>query len=226
MFTGGEIVGFVKFFRDEWKLDKLIEGCFYCNTPEFYRLSGDEGVSDKFESCIFSYRIQRRDEPIKLIIQEKHIADIQALTVQAGADYDSWLHCWMALAVPRNSEGLESLKQDIVKIKKEFGSHYAFLPAENLGKFTTRLKKLTQHKVEYGLIEYSPDASNWNSFCKSISYSYQREFRFAVGKCSPSEIEHIEITNPNGFSKLIYKNCGIEIKDKNNGTSWLNIDEL
>lgn len=48
-----EFIGLIKFFREEKKLDALINGCFYCNTPEFYRNSGYEGVSDKFESCFF-----------------------------------------------------------------------------------------------------------------------------------------------------------------------------
>jgi hypothetical protein len=59
-------IGLLKFFRDFDKLKKLRDGLFYCNTPEFYRQSGQEGVSDLHESCSHAYRKNRDDDPIKI----------------------------------------------------------------------------------------------------------------------------------------------------------------
>lgn len=226
MFNGGEIVGFVKFFRDEWKLDKLIEGCFYCNTPEFYRLSKDEGVSDKFESSIFTYRQGRGDSPVILTLGDLKIEDMLGLTVQSPDDYDSWLHCWMAFSVPRNNSELQSFKKNISRMKREFGIHYAYLPYQNLAKLKQILSKITTHKVEADLVQYSPNKSDWNTFCKSIDYAYQCEFRFAIGKCSTNTIEHIEPKYAPGFSKLIFKNVGLKLQGEKSKEFYLDLDSL
>jgi hypothetical protein len=71
-----QFLGLVKFFRNEDYLDSLISGTFHCTPPEVYRLDKQEGVSDKSESCAFSYRKDRGDNPIKVTFAGKVIGGI------------------------------------------------------------------------------------------------------------------------------------------------------
>ena len=49
-----KLCGLLKFFSKEQYLDDFLNGLFYCNTPEYYRLSKQEGVGDQHESKIDS----------------------------------------------------------------------------------------------------------------------------------------------------------------------------
>lgn len=219
----GKFLGLIKFFREEWKLDSLINGCFYCNTPEFYRMSGDEGVSDKFESCVFSYRTSRNDEPVTLNVNGIDLNDVLGLTVHNGGDGDAWMHCWYALWVPKDQADLDETKANIERMQSEFGKLYAFIPAREIKTFHETLSKLTDKPISCKEVVYSSDKEKWGTFCKSLSYAYQREYRFSIGECEPHNTTEYIITSTDGFSDVIVKNPKIQLQHNTTGQVWLEI---
>lgn len=218
-----QFLGLVKFFRNESFLDSLISGCFHCTPSEVYRLDKQEGVSDKFESCAFSYRKERNDSPIILEINGLQITDLLGMTTQNGDDKDSWLHCWFTLRVPKDQEDLDNLKTDLEKMKTHFGRLYAFIPAPSLSPFIERLKIISREKCSCGTVKYSSNRSDWGTLCKSIIYSYQREYRFCFGECSTSEMEPYVINDDQGFEKFIYKNPELKFQSKDGTVTWFEL---
>lgn len=218
-----EFIGLVKFFRNENYLDKLISGIFHCQTPETYRLHEMEGVSDKLESCTFSYRKTRNDPPASLTINGIEINDALAVTIYNADEGDSWLNCWLLLRVPENENELESLKTDIALMKKQFGEHYAYISPPNLLKVIEILKNNSEKPLIHKKVRYCEDKHEWGVFCKSPSYAYQREYRFAFGSCSPSETEAYCFNCPEGFYDLIYKNPGLQLKSFDQDQAWFSL---
>jgi hypothetical protein len=218
-----QLIGLIKFFRNEDFLDKLVNGTFYCRPPEVYRLDEQEGISDKFESCNFSYRKSRKDDEIILHINDRKITEHTSLTVRKKADKDSWMHCWFSLRLPQNEKSLDQLKLDIVKMKREFGGLFAFIPAPSIGGFLDLIEELSPLPMVCDEVEYSADNSHWGSLHKSLDYSYQREFRLLFGECNTHETEPFVFSDPNKFSDIILKNPELKIKNKDNSITWLEI---
>lgn len=218
-----EFLGLVKFFRNESFLDRLIDGCFHCTAPEVYRLDKQEGVSDKFESCAFSYRPERNDSPIILEINGQNITDLLGLTAHNKNDKDSWLHCWFTLRIPKDQEDLDCLKSDLEKMKVQFGMSYAFIPAPKLKPFVERLRSISEKPLYCGAASYSSNSSKWGNLCKATNYSYQREYRFCFGECSALEKNPYVINDPNGFKEFIYKSPGIKLQSKDFSVTWLEL---
>lgn len=209
-------LGLVKFFADETKLQSLVEGCFWCNTPEYYRRSNAEGVSDKNESCAISYRASRNDPLVTLTINGEVISDAISITIHRGDDGDGYMHCWFALYETNSPDEEERLNNTITRMKEEFGGHIAFVPAQFVEPLYKRISSLTELEVSCGRVSYSDDKAQWGSFCKALSYEYQNEFRFSIGRCAPDEVNPLILKHEGGFKDLIFPNPLI-VKDPSTG---------
>ncbi len=222
-----QFLGLVKFFRNEAFLDSLIDGRFHCTPPEVYRLDKQEGVSDRCESCAYSFR-QERGERCSTQIKigddiYKLENEVFSITALNHNQHNSWMHCWFSLRMPKDHEALEQLKRDIKKMKTQFGSDYAFLPAANLTTLIQSLQELSSKPMYYGEVEYSSDKSKWGNLCKASEYSYQREYRFLFGKCSSDETDFYVFNNHNTFRKLIFKNAHFEIQSLDDNITWFDL---
>ncbi|WP_156831310.1 hypothetical protein, partial [Arhodomonas aquaeolei] len=213
----GELVFLLKFFSDREKLNALTNGVFYCNTPEFYRQSGDEGISDQHESCTHAYRPDRGDAPVKLYINDVELEGITTLTMRGRGGKDRWLHCWFAVHMPSDDEELESLVENINRMRSEFGPYYAFLPVSNIPHLVERIQLATKHSINRGLVSYSDKALDWYVGCKSAAYSYQREYRFALGECADRCVDPLIIRHENGFSDLVSDTPSLRITNEETG---------
>ncbi|WP_432468133.1 hypothetical protein [Agarivorans sp. Z349TD_8] len=209
------MVGIIKFFRDKDKLDQLVDGLFYCNTPEFYRLSDASGVSDHHESCANSFRKGRDSESIKLYINGFELPHIEKVTLHTNEHKDRWMHCWFALTIPQTDIELRALTDDINRMRDEFGCNYVFVEEKNIPILVGRLYTTTSLKIAHGLVKYSPNQFDWSAICKSDQYTYQREYRFLVGECSHSHVEPIKPKYDSGFSDLMYVNKKLELSSEN-----------
>ena len=221
-----QFVGLVKFFRDENYLDKLISGCFYCKTPENYRLDNLEGVSDKYESCTYSYRTVRCDEPITMHMAGFELEGLIEATIHKGEDFDSWLHCWMSLRVPKDELALSQLKDDVRRLKKEFGENYAFIPADKLAGFVSLLIVESEHKMWCNEVIYSLDRAQWSPECKALEYSYQREYRFGFGRCAVNETNTYILNCSSGFGEYIIKNQELKLSSDDGKRVWFDLQAV
>lgn len=156
-----KFLGLVKFFGNTDYLDSLINGCFHCTPPEVYRLHKQEGISDKYESCMFSYREIRDDSPIVIRGGIADIKDVTGVTIHKEVEMDAWMHCWFTLRLPKDQEALDKLKVDVAKMKEQFGHDYAFLPAQNLKPLVAKLQELSEKQMLCGEVAYSGDRSKW-----------------------------------------------------------------
>jgi len=220
-----QFLGLVKFFKNEDFLDSLRNGCFHCTPPEVYRLDKQEGISDKFESCAYSYREERGDSPITIKFGDTNISDALGLTVHNRTEKDAWMHCWFSLRLPKDQKALVKLKGDVTKMKKQFGTNFAFIPAQNLKPLVSKLKELSVKPLFCGEVEYTSDKSKWGNLVKSLDYSYQREYRFLFGECSTFEKEYYIFNSPNGFSDLILKNTGFKLQSNDGKRIWFDLSE-
>jgi len=216
-------LGLVKFYRNEEFLDNLLDGGFHCTPPEIYRLDKQEGVSDKVESCAYSYRKERDDSPIVTKLDDVDLGDLIGFTAHNGTEKDAWMHCWFTLRSPSDQAGLDQLKRDVARMKKQFGNHYAFLPPVNLKPLIFRLNSLSTKESFCGEVGYSGDKSKWGNLCKSLGYSYQREYRFLFGECSPSEKDFYVFDAPKGFGDLIYSNSDVKLQSEDGSHVWFDL---
>lgn len=221
----GTLVGILKFFRDPRNLDALEAGMFYCNTPEYYRNSGEEGVSDLHESCNHAYRKSRGDEPVRLYVGGHELKGLTRITIHNGGKKDKWLHCWFALRMPSDEQELESLVDDINRMRSEFGKEYAFVQARHIKELARRVSTVTEHSVDHGSVRYSDDRMDWSVACKSQKYCYQREYRFVVGECKHDCLEPLILEYKDGFSDLISKSHSLRITDEDEGHVWFHLDK-
>ena len=159
-------IGILKFFRDRDKMDLLLNGLFYCNTPEYYRLSGDEGISDVNESCNHSYREGRDSDPVKLSINGHELEGLTGLTMHNNGIKDKYLHCWFAIRIPEDDRQLDTFTKNINRMRNEFGNNYAFIRARNIGTLVNRLKQYTTEEINYGNVKFLV-----NSMAYSHNYS-------------------------------------------------------
>lgn len=216
--------GLIKFFRDPEKLEALREGLFYCNTPEFYRLSGDEGVSDLHESCSHAYRKERGDMPVTLSYGGHEVGGIIALTLHSSGIGDHWLHCWFKITMPKNDQDLKQLSIDIERMRKEFGAEYAFIPGNHLPELLNRLKTATDHRILFEPVKYSSKKLDWSAVCKSEHYSYQREYRFLIGECQHDVVAPLTIQYEGGFFDLISRSPELTMTDQESGHVWFHLN--
>ncbi len=212
--------GLIKFFKDPNKLESLRDGLFYCNTPEFYRLSGDEGVSDPHESCSHAYRKSRGDGPIKLEVDGYDVGGVFAFTLHGPNFKDHWLHCWFTISIPEDKDHLIQLASDIDRMRLEFGAEYAFIPADYLPELLNRLQSVTDHNIFHGPVDYSSVKRDWSAMCKPASYSYQREYRFLLGECPHTTTEPLIVQNKRGFRDLILRSPELKIENRTKGHVW------
>lgn len=201
-----QFLGLLKFFNNEQYLDLLMSGLVHCQPPEVYRIHDQEGVGDRFESCIHSWRSSRNDPALQININGVEISpsDLKAFTVQQDGG-DSWLSCWFCLRLPEDDDALELLKEDLVRMKREFGGMYLFLPAYNTRAFLERIKAASEKPVWAQEVAYCDESVSWSSRCKSTAFRYQREYRFGFGQCSVNELEPYVFECSGGFSDLFYR---------------------
>lgn len=212
-------IGLVKFFRNEEYLDKLIDGYLHCQPPEVFRLSEQEGVSDKNESCRASYRKGRKGDieyTIEIAGRTLNPEDVLGFTIQNGLSKDAWMHCWFTIRLPEDDVQLSSLKADIERMKQQFGGHYAFILATSIQTFADRLEELTDKRLIGREVVYTDDEAKWDNLTKSLDYSYQREYRFLLGECSTSEKESFVIEDSRGFSQWILKSPSLKFQNEEN----------
>ena len=207
----GTVWGIVKFFKDEEHLDALLSGHLCCNTPEYYRLHDEQGISDHHESVTHAYRKERDDAKPKLYIGGHAIEGLNRITLRAAGYKDGWLHCWSILKMPDDDVGLAVLVRDIDQLREEFGVHYAYVLPDKVPLFLERLQSATSHRILAREVCYSSDSLEWSPFCKAQPFSYQREFRILVGECSEHSIDHLVIQIPNGLQDIIHKNIGPQL---------------
>lgn len=221
-------LGLIKFFRNEEYLDKLIGGMMHCQTPESFRLSNLEGVSDPAESCLFSWRPARGDTATEFDFNGKKLNpdEVLRLTIHNGKPMESWLHCWFCLRVPEDTEALEGLKRDLRLMKEQFGRHYAFLANTDVRPFIAMLQDAAGKKVWAQEVEYTEDVTRWDLSCKSATYAYQREYRFGFGKCELGETEPYVFTHPDGFAALIRKSPEVTLRHQADDTVLLDLKAL
>jgi hypothetical protein len=216
--NNSEIFGLIKFFDNDDFLSQLCNGTFYCNTPECYRLHTKQGVSDPYECCSWSFRKTRGDAGAKIVVGGNTIEGLNNITCRATGMKDSWLHCWTLLEFSQDEAEVESLVNDLQRIRNEFGSNYAYMLPSNIWPFFNHLKTLTQHKVSAIRVTYSSKPNEWSPICKSMDYQYQREFRFLIGECQELTTDPLIIQNQKGFSDFILKDAGIAIQNINGKT--------
>ncbi|MFA6500150.1 MAG: hypothetical protein WC256_11675 [Desulfurivibrionaceae bacterium] len=220
----GDILGIIKFFRNEDHLDQLCNGKIFCNTPEFYRLHDKDGVADCTECCTWSFRKNRGDTGAKIVVEGHSIGGLTNITFRATGAKDSWLHCWTILRMPINDEELESLVKDIKRIRSEFGLNYAYIQPSKINQFINRIKTLTKHEVKAGEVVYSENFTDWSPACKNTNYEYQREFRILIGECQELSTEPLIIESPQRFSDVIMKNINFKISSEDDAWIWFGLN--
>lgn len=218
------VAALIKFYREESNLDALMRGVFYCNAPEYYRLSEEEGVGDNNESCIHSFRKSRGDPQAILVIDCHELKGLSALTTHGNHYKDMWLHCWTAFEFPPDYAGLRRLAEDLATVRENFGLHYAVMEATQIVPFVNRLSTLTDKKIVHGLVDYSDNEMEWHALCKASRFAYQREYRFAVGQCAHTSKDPFVITDPEGFGKFIRKDPVLKLGDQKSKHVWLQLD--
>lgn len=207
--------GLIKFFSKQKYLEDLINGKVYCNTPEYYRFSKYEGVSDVNESCRVAYRKERDDDPIKVTVEGKKLRSVISATIRNGRHRDSWLHCWFLLYFSNNYHSIQKLKSDVERIKKEFGGYMAFVASYHIEELEKRLNNSSPHPVKSTPVLYTDDESIWSNKCKKSSYSYQREFRFLIGECEDNNKEPLCFSVKNGLKDIVKNKPDIKIVGNN-----------
>jgi hypothetical protein len=213
----GEPLGLIKFFPNEDYLDQFINGLIYCNTPEYYRMCGMEGVGDLHESCSHAYRHERGDAKPTLKINDIELVNLTAATLKNDGQKDMWLHCWASLDMPEDDDELQSLADDFNRLRREIGSHFAFLPRDNFGQFVERLRGLQEGEFNAWRVAYSDRWGDWGIGCKSSTYTYQREYRFLFGECGDQDQEPLKLHYDEGFSDLIHKTPELQLCGETSG---------
>lgn len=222
-----QFLGLLKFFHNPEYMDKLLSGVMHCQTPEVYRLAAQEGRGDKNESCIMSWRRDRNDAGVEFNLNGHVIPaeDIVSVTLQSG-DCDSWLSCWLMLRLPEGEPDLEKLKQDLTRMKREFGKNFVFLPAYHAKEFLDRLRSASSKPAWAQEIVYQEDSVMWSARCKSPAYSYQREYRIGFGQCDVHEQEPYEFLVEGGFRDLMHSNISLQLRHIKTGEVFLELLDL
>ena len=126
----GQYLGLFKFFRERTHLEQFLDGCLYCNTPEYYRRTAEKGIGDREESCLLSVRAARGDNPFDVEVDGQPAGQASDFLLRMGRK-DGWLHCWAGLILPGDAREFEKLKNDFRRIQEDFGSYYAYVSPEH-----------------------------------------------------------------------------------------------
>lgn len=207
---------FLKFFNNEDHLDALIDGLVYANTPEFYRLSNDPGVSDPHESVVHAYRSERGDRPPVFTIDDHELTGVTSLTLRMSGMQDAWMQSWSMIRMPHNRDELETLVADVERLRQEFGHHYALLPPGRVDDYVRRIRQACEHDVSLVRVAYSSDRTRLNPTCKDTKYEYQREARLLIGQCNERSTDALKIQVDGGFGDLILKNPKVKWTHRGN----------
>lgn len=222
-----QFLGILKFFHNAEYMEKLLDGFMHCQPPEIFRLSAQEGQGDRNESCTMSWRRARNDADILITINGHTAApeDVIAMTVQHEGG-DSWLSCWFTLRLPAEVSDLEKLKEDLTRMKREFGQHFIFIPAVHVREFIDRLKKASTIPVWAQEVIYEEDSGLWSSRCKSPAYGYQREYRAGFGQCEVHEIEPYTFQVDGGFRDIMFSDVSVQLTHQETGEVFLELLDL
>lgn len=180
-----EVVALLKFFCNAEYQRDLMSGVLFTNTPHYYRKGTASGQSDDFESCISYFNAEKHTARPKIVIDGKllDVSDANEILVYRDDDkIDAWLHCWTIIEKPESLEELVSLKRDLKRIKSEFGPWYVVLSMENYAQFCTILHEDIPESYRGASVEYVSQGVNRSLFHKSAEFSYQREYRLAIGR--------------------------------------------
>lgn len=199
----------LKFFSKKEYLEDFLDGKIYCKHPLFYRRIKTAGVGDRFESCQdFAEGLEQLKER-KIIINGRTLTyenGLRSITIHPRGQDDYYLHCWFS-ATPSllHNEGL-ILFNNLNRVASEFGDQYiAVVPPENVFEFFKRMYTSECEKI--GFVKYSNNRQDWGIFCKSISYQYQREFRFLYQPDNTSDVNIEDLSfianAPKGFRDII-----------------------
>jgi hypothetical protein len=223
------IAGLLKFFDCRDYLEDLLGGLVYFNTPERHRLDRKEGRGDPHESCRFAFRKERGDLPIQMTFAGKEIKEILGLTMHNGGRKEGWLHCWSAILLPADLNELRRLRDDINRLREEFGKRYVFLPGDRINRFTKALRGELQAEsadvLDHGLVEYSSSEDERGVWCKSSTFAYQREYRFVLGECGHTEASPKIVRCPAGFKDIVFSGGAFRIHGDRKGEVLLELDE-
>jgi hypothetical protein len=212
-----DVYALLKFSPNERFLDDLVGGTIYANTPEFYRLHDAPGVSDHHESVAFTFREKRKDPTPKLVVGDRELTDLTALTVRFDGGKDAWLHSWTAVTLPRDEISLRSLVQDLRRVQAECGPHYVVVPAVKINELMKRIAALTASKVAMRAVAYSDEMKDSSPVCKRKSFEYQREVRFLIGECGDHDVTPLILKDAAGFGDLMAKNVDVSMINRENG---------
>lgn len=201
-------IGLVKFFSKRDYLDDFLGGSLYCNTPQFYRDSDAPGVSDDFEACIaYSNLTKHPTPPPNVVINGKplNLFGAESLIVYGDADqYDAHLQCWFAAEHPKDFEsGIPALRSDIDRVRRESGPFSVFLPASNIKAYLRLLEDATPDGFTGSLIQYTDDPKIRGMFRKRISFAYQREYRFAIGRVDKGYLPYRRLRTSSPLDHLV-----------------------
>lgn len=211
----------LKFFRNEEHLDALIAGKIHCRTAEYYRGTEAKGVGDPYESCAMSWR-QGRDPPdLELRINGRRIQGVLAFTMHNGTMPDNWMHCWTVFRMPEHGHALDQLTEDLQRMRREFGEHYAVLTSNGINEAYRRINAAAPKGARLIEVLYSDDPMQWSPACKRKAFEYQREARFLFGKCPAKADRTLEFNVPGGLQDLITKNADLRMVHRTGGESIL-----
>jgi len=188
---------FIKFFQSLEYAKDLMTGRFYCNTPAFYRNLNFEGIGDTQESVPFNRDYNPNatidSKPLSEFVRVANLPvpekDIKTLTVHLFPESFKcgWLHCWLIIDEISSPEYLASLVTDLIRVRKEFGTNFIWFTSNEYAEVTKRLFNEIKVPVRTARVAYSDMNYFHNIACKRLSYVYQREFRFILEECYPSE---------------------------------------
>ena len=194
------VAGLIKFFSKPEYLDDFLRGRLYCNTPQFYRDSTAPGVSDDFEACIAYFSREKHAKPPNVVIDGKplDLSNAQTLTIFGDADRsDAHLQCWFAIDKPQDFEaGMIALQSDLARVRSESGPLSVFLPAGNIEAYRQLLADAVSDGFVGSHVQYTDDWRLRGMFRKRTAFSYQREYRFAIGRITKGHLQHRVLRTP------------------------------
>lgn len=208
-----EIAGFLRFFPTRERLGAFIAGELYLNTPHYYRQLEKVGVGDDFDACIAYYSAAKHAQPPRIVVDGQHwdLSKSSEVLIYLDEDkYDAHLQCWLTLAKPESDEDLRSIQSDIARVKSEFGEHCAFLPSENLEPYLRVIWQEAKMPLRAEAVSYIEDRLQGSMFVKRPGYSYQREYRIALGKIAKGANDPHRLS-VGSLSHLVHQNPYIKV---------------
>ena len=210
--TEVRVAAIVRFGRRE-HLEQLLEGKIRWVPPEYYRMRYEHPTGDLDESCSASYRRVRASWKPVLTVDGHEIPadDMISLTLRGKGHPDRYLHCWSIIALPEDPDQLACLKDDLTRIRLEFGCDYLSMPHTNIEEYLVRIALKSPGEVSASIVRYTGRREEWGPACKDLQFKYQREFRFLSGKCE--ERDEMPIITPVGdLSDLMSINSLLQLQ--------------